>query len=136
LLQTEMEELETERERLKKGDKESADRNRALTIVRGRITDLQSRIIGAKLVRAEDQPPSEVRFGATVTIKTLKGRKVGFTRTFTLVGVDESDPANMRVAYIAPIARALIGLSLGETATQLMGGIEETLEVTSIAYHE
>ena len=134
LLESEMIELEVERERLKKRDKESADRNRDLTVIRGRIKDLHSRILGAKVVRAEDQPPEEVRFGATITVKTQKGNKVGLLRTFSIVGVDESDLATMRVAYVAPIARSLIGLRVGEMTTQMMGGVEETLQVTAIAY--
>jgi transcription elongation factor GreB len=134
LLQDEMLELEAERERLKKGDKHSDDRNRALTVVRGKIKDLQSRILGAKLVRGEDQPQDEVRFGAKVTVKTVKGRKVGLSRTFTIVGVDETDLSTMRVGYVAPIARTLIGLKMGEEAALMMGGIEETLVVTAIEY--
>jgi len=134
LLQAEMIELETERERLKKGDKESADRNRDLTVVRGKIKDIESRIRGARVVRGEDQPPDEVRFGAQVTFVTVKGRKPGLKRTFTIVGVDEADLATLRVGYIAPIARSLIGLKMGETTNLMMGGADETLQVTGIEY--
>lgn len=134
LLHAEMASLEAERERLKKGDKHSADRNRALTVARGKITDLQSRIAGARLVVGSEQPQDEVRFGATVTVKTTKGGKIGLKRTFTIVGVDEADLATMRVGYIAPIARTLIGLKQGESATQMMGGKEETLEIVTISY--
>ena len=85
LLLDELKELESERERLKKGDPHSEDRNRALTVVRGRIKDLESRIKSAKVVRAADQPAEEVRFGARVTTKTMKGRQPGLVRTFQLV---------------------------------------------------
>jgi len=136
LLDEELVELEAERERLKKGDPHSEDRNRSLTIVRGRIKDLEIRIKSAKVVRPADQPSDEVRFGARVTTKTVQGRKPGLERTFRLVGVDEADIATMRVGWIAPLARALTGCKLGETATLMMGGVEETLEVTAIDYPE
>ena len=136
LLQEELKELENERERLKKGDPHSEDRNRALTVVRGRVKDLEGRIKSAKVVRAADQPSDEVRFGARVTTKTVKGRKPGLERTFQIVGVDEADIATMRVGWIAPLARALTGCKLGETATLMMGASEETLEVTQITYPE
>jgi len=136
LLDEELVELEAERERLKKGDPHSEDRNRSLTIVRGRIKDLEIRIKSARVVRPADQPSDEVRFGARVTTKTVQGRKPGLERTFRLVGVDEADIATMRVGWIAPLARALTGCKLGETATLMMGGVEETLEVTAIDYPE
>ncbi len=134
LLKEELQELEAERERLKKGDPHSEDRNRALTVVRGQIKDLEARLTGAKLVRPSEQPKDEVRFGAKVTTKTVKGRKPGLERTFQIVGVDESDIATMRVGWIAPLARALTGCKLGDTATLMMGGVEETLEVIAIEY--
>ena len=136
LLEQELKDLESERERLKKGDPHSEDRNRSLTIVRGRIRDLEARIKGAKVVRPSDQPEDEVRFGARVTTKTVKGRKPGLERTFRIVGVDEADIATMRVGWVAPLARALTGLKKGEQATLPMGGVEETLEVTAIEYPE
>ena len=136
LLDEELVELEAERERLKKGDPHSEDRNRSLTIVRGKIRDLETRIKSAKVVRPTDQPSDEVRFGARVTTKTVKGRNPGLERTFRIVGVDEADIATMRVGWVAPLARALTGCKLGDTASLVMGGVEETLEVTAIDYPE
>lgn len=136
LLDEELVELEAERERLKKGDPHSEDRNRSLTIVRGKIRDLEARIKSAKVVRPADQPSEEVRFGARVTTKTVKGRKPGLERTFRIVGVDEADITTMRVGWVAPLARALTGCKLGDTASLVMGGVEEILEVTAIDYPE
>ncbi|MDA0378115.1 MAG: GreA/GreB family elongation factor [Bacteroidetes bacterium] len=136
LLEGERNEMEAERERLKKGDPHSEDRNRSLTIVRGRLKDLEARIIGAKVVPPSEQPADEVRFGAKVTVRTVKGRKPGLKRTFRIVGVDEADIATMRVGWIAPIARALTGLPVGGQTTLMMGGSEETLEIVSISYPE
>lgn len=136
LLDEELVELEAERERLKKGDPHSEDRNRSLTIVRGKIRDLEARIKSAKVVRPADQPSDEVRFGARVTTKTVKGRKPGLERTFRIVGVDEADITTMRVGWVAPLARALTGCKLGDTASLVMGGVEEILEVTAIDYPE
>lgn len=136
LLQKEKETLESERERLKKGDPHNQDRNRALTVVRGQLKDLESRIQGARVVKPSEQPPDEVRFGAKVTVVTEKGRKVGLRRTFRIVGVDEADITTMRVGYVAPLARTLIGLAQGDTATLMMGGMEEILRVEHIEYSD
>ncbi len=54
-----------------------------------------------------------VRFGATVTVL-----REGDTRqTFRIVGEDEADPAAGSIAYVAPLARALTGKSVGDTVT-------------------
>jgi transcription elongation factor GreB len=71
-----------------------------------------------------------VRFGATVTVATADGD----VRRFTIVGVDEADAANRRVAFLAPIAGALLGARVGDVVTLRTGRGEEELEVTTISY--
>ena len=51
----------------------------------------------------------EVAFGSRVTV-TMGGR----TRTIDIVGDDEADPPADRIAFTAPLARALIGAAPGE----------------------
>jgi transcription elongation factor GreB len=75
-----------------------------------------------------------VRFGATVTLRTLGGDKAGFERTLTLVGVDEADVAAGKVGFVAPIARALVGAKLGQVVTLPLGPKAETVEVAHISY--
>jgi len=50
-----------------------------------------------------------VAFGTSVTIE-----QDGKRRTLTVVGHDESDPAAGRIAFAAPLAKALIGNEVGE----------------------
>ena len=50
-----------------------------------------------------------VAFGTKVTID-----QDGTTRTLDLVGHDESDPASGRIAFTAPLAKALIGSEIGD----------------------
>ena len=45
-----------------------------------------------------------------------EGPQKGKQRTFTIVGVDEADVKEARIAFTAPIARALLGKRLGEVA--------------------
>jgi transcription elongation GreA/GreB family factor len=46
------------------------------------------------------------------------------------VGFDESDPAAGRIAFSAPLARAMIGAEVGETLD--FGGNADAIEVVSI----
>lgn len=55
---------------------------------------------------------SSVRFGTRVTFEHADGRR----QTFRIVGEDEADPATGLIAYVAPLARALLGKTVGDTA--------------------
>jgi transcription elongation factor GreB len=81
-----------------------------------------------------NQPTDQVRFGATVTLLTKQGPQSGTTRQMTIVGVDEANLAEGRVAFVAPIARALLGAKQGQTVTLRTGRGEEVVQVLEIAY--
>jgi transcription elongation GreA/GreB family factor len=52
----------------------------------------------------------KVRFGSTVTLEKGDGERV----EYRIVGEDEADPAQGRISYVSPIARMLIGASIGD----------------------
>jgi transcription elongation factor GreB len=131
LLRAELAELEAERARLN-GDERDPERARKLVVTDARIADLAARIATASVVDPRGQPRDRVRFGATVTLRTLSGDSAGEERRFVLVGVDEAAPAAGRVAFLAPIARAIMGLRVGDTATLRTPEGEQLLEVAAI----
>jgi transcription elongation GreA/GreB family factor len=69
---------------------------------------------------------SEVRFGSMVTIR----RGVGRLQTFRIVGEDEADPTRGSLAYVAPLARALMGKQAGDTV-ELAGSEVEIVSIES-----
>ena len=75
-----------------------------------------------------------VRFGARVTLRTLSGERAGEEREIEIVGIDEADAAHGRVAFTAPIARAILGRRVGDTATMDTPRMKDLLEVVSIDY--
>jgi len=82
-----------------------------------------------RLSTAELAPPPpdvEVAFGSRVTF-----RLNGETRTYAIVGDDEADPANGKIAFSAPLARALIGAGPGDFSD--FGGKADAIEVISVA---
>ncbi|MBC5773299.1 GreA/GreB family elongation factor [Pontibacter sp. KCTC 32443] len=133
-LRNELAELETERSQAEANRDNEAERTRQLTILNGRIAALTSRITSAKVIEAKDQPADQVRFGATVTLKTIKGKNIGFERTFTIVGVDEASVEQGRIAFVAPIAKIVTGAKVGQTITLRLGKDEEVAEITHISY--
>ncbi len=134
ILRAELVELETERSRVQSDDADETSRPRQLAAIGERIANLIERLASAQVVDSHAQPQHTVRFGATVTVQTLTGTDAGEERRFTIVGVDEADVAAGRVAFIAPIARAILGKQVGEAALLRTDHGEEDLEITSIEY--
>jgi transcription elongation factor GreB len=58
-----------------------------------------------------ESPGDVVAFGTRVRFR--RGR--GAQRTIEIVGEDEADPASGRIAYVAPIAHAMMGAQPGDT---------------------
>ncbi|GAA4372467.1 GreA/GreB family elongation factor [Hymenobacter koreensis] len=133
-LREELAGLEAERARAEANRDNDTDRTRQLSLLNGQLSQLNSRIASAKVVDPRSQPTDEVRFGATVTLRTRSGGKVGFERKFTIVGVDEASVAEGKVAFVAPVARVVQGAKLGQLVTLKLGPREEEVEVTGIAY--
>ncbi len=128
LLHAERDELEAERTTIDTITDED-ERKRALAVNTGRLADLNARITTARVLE-HDPLPDEVRFGATVTLATVSGQE----RRFTIVGVDEAATDPSRVAFFAPIARAVTGRKAGETITLKTPRGEEALTVTALNY--
>ncbi len=77
---------------------------------------------------APDPADPAVQFGSRVTYRTEDGE----TRTVTLTGEDEADPAAGRIAYAAPVARALMGAVPGSSVTLRLRGEPVELEVLAV----
>jgi transcription elongation GreA/GreB family factor len=69
----------------------------------------------------------EVAFGTRVSYR-MNGGAVVETE---IVGADEADPAGGRIAFTAPLARALIGAAPGERVD--FGGKAGAVEIVSVA---
>ena len=141
LLRAELATLEAERAQAEADHSNDTDRTHRLSLYNGRLALLLERLGSAKVVAPAGQPVKEVRFGATVTLRTVRGgnprsasAKVGFERKFTIVGVDEADVALGKVAFVAPIARAVQGAQLRQQVPLKLGPQEEVVEITSIVY--
>ncbi|MDB5454936.1 MAG: GreA/GreB family elongation factor [Caulobacter sp.] len=78
-----------------------------------------ARRASAQLVEPEPDP-AVVQFGGGVTFDREDGRR----QTFRIVGEDEADPARGSVSYVSPLARALLGKGVGDTAVVGGGEVE------------
>jgi len=87
----------------------------------------QTRQITAEIVPAPD--------GTRVAIGTIATfRLAGRVQALTITGADEADPAAARIAFSAPLARAIMGAEVGDWRD--FGGAEDAIEVLEIAVDE
>jgi len=67
-----------------------------------------------------------VGIGSTVTFSLRHKQQV-----MTVTGHDEADPAQGKIAFGSPLARALLGLAAGDFAD--FGGEEEAIEIVAVS---
>ena len=121
--------LENEKDRL---DNTSENENRiALNHINARLQLLNNRIFDAKIIVLSEQPQNEVRFGASVTLKTGSTKKI---QTFQIVGVDEADVSKGKISFISPIAKLLIHKKTGDKAVLKRDKDELVFEILDITY--
>ena len=105
----------------------------ALNYINARLHLLNNRIAGAKVVNPNEQPQNEIRFGASVTLKT-KGS--GNIQTFRIVGVDEADISKGKISFISPLAKTLINKKTGDIVILKQAKKDTVFEIMDIAYRE
>jgi len=128
-LQQQFEALEQERQQLAPR-KEDPTASQRLGMVERDLRYFQARLENVNLVELAAQPADKVLFGATVDAEDEEGN----LHTFTIVGEDEADIAANKVSWVSPLARALIGHSLGETVLWKRPAGDLQLEITRIEY--
>lgn len=101
-----------------------------------REIDRRIRFISKRLEIAEIVDPtlqknqSQVYFGATVTF--VNGRDE--TKTVRIVGIDETGGDSGDIAWISPVARALLRARVGDTVDVRTPNGTDQLEVLTIVY--
>ena len=73
---------------------------------------LAERVRTAQVVAAPNST-DVVAFGSTVTFDRADGRE----QTYRIVGEDEADPKTGSIAFVSPVARAIMGKAVGDVVT-------------------
>lgn len=95
-----------------------------------RVRFLTKRLDAAVVVKPGENAADEVRFGATVEVSFEDGD----TKTYTLVGPDESDPGRGFVSFQSPLGRALMKKRVGDVVTVARPAGPVEIEITRVAY--
>lgn len=130
-LQAQLHELQEQRRRLMEDPDELLNKE-TLKLVERDLRYVQERVDRAILIDPASQPRDQVAFGATV--KTIDENDQ--ERNFVIVGEDEADAAAGKISWVSPLARTLMGASVGDTVTWKRPAGDLELEIVSIRYGE
>lgn len=99
--------------------------------IEGRIRELESKLSRAEVIDITKLPGNNVKFGATVVIyDSVADEEI----TYRIVGVDEADVKKKLLSIEAPLAKALIGKSVGdEIKLHTPSGLKE-YEIVEVRY--
>ena len=97
--------------------------------VEGRISQLESMIRNAVIIE-EDANDDTVSLGKTVTFIEIPD---GDEETYTIVGSAEADPLEGLISNDSPIARGLLGRTIGENVKIMTPGGEMDVKIVSIS---
>jgi transcription elongation factor GreA len=101
------------------------------SFVEGRLAELKSIISLAEIIDPAALSGDVVRFGATVE---LADEETDAESTYQIVGSHEADVNNGRLSVTAPLARALIGKSLGDSIEVISPGGSKFYEIIRVDY--
>ena len=80
--------------------------------IEGRVMELEDKIARAEVIDVSKLSGKAVKFGATVT---LEDEETEEETVYQIVGEDEADISKGRLSVTSPLARALIGKSIGDS---------------------
>lgn len=109
---------------------EDPDKRRRLQSLDQQIQHLHLTLGTAVVVTPPSAPWEQVRFGATVTVRS---RSPGET-CYRIVGVDETDLDRGWISWLSPIAKALLNAKLGQRVRFQFPSGEEELDIVGIGY--
>ena len=82
------------------------------SFIEGRVAELEDKTARAQVIDVSKLSGKVVKFGATVTIVD---EDTDEEMTYQLVGEDEADVKQGRIGITSPIARAIIGKTIGDS---------------------
>jgi transcription elongation factor GreB len=129
-LLSEQQMLVNERDNLNLNSSENEERI-ALNYINAKLQLLNNRIADAKIVKLNEQPQNEIRFGALITLKITASKKA---QTFQIVGVDEADISKGKISFISPLAKVLINKKIGDKAILKREREDLVFEIINIEY--
>ncbi|UXN04039.1 MULTISPECIES: transcription elongation factor GreA [unclassified Bartonella] len=103
----------------------------AQSLNEGRIHELEDWIARANVIDIAKLSGDKIVFGATVTLIDEESEE---ERSYQIVGDQEADVKKGRISISSPIARALIGKSIGDTIEVNAPGGARSYEIINVRF--
>jgi transcription elongation factor GreA len=97
--------------------------------VEGRITTLENMIRNAEIITESNEASDTVTLGKSVTFLELPA---GDEETYTIVGSAEADPFEGKISNDSPIAKSLLGKTVGEEVTVSTPGGDMQVRIIAV----
>lgn len=101
------------------------------SFIEGRVAEIEDKIRRAEVIDVSKLSGKEVKFGATVR---LEDEDTGEKSTYQIVGVDEADIANGLLSVNAPLGRALINKTVGDSVEVTTPRGTKAYEITKVQF--
>ncbi|MES1150607.1 MAG: transcription elongation factor GreA [Dongia sp.] len=101
------------------------------SFIEGRVLELEDKISRAEVIDVSKLSGKVIKFGATVT---LIDEDTDEKSAYQIVGEDEADIKSKRLAITAPLARALVGKTVGDTVEVTTPGGSKSYEVSKVQF--
>lgn len=95
-----------------------------------RASEIQRILDAATIIEAPTESPAEVVFGATVDLRDA----AGCSRTYRIVGVDETELDSSGVSWMSPIGKGLLGALTRQRVTLVVDGETKAYTIVRINY--
>jgi transcription elongation factor GreA len=102
-------------------------------MIEAKIREYEAKLALSEVIDPTRMSGEKVMFGATVTIEDSE---TGDQQTYTIVGEHEASIKKGKISIGAPVARALIGKSVGDTVTVTTPKGKREVEVVSVDWLE
>jgi len=99
--------------------------------IEGRLEEIESKVSRAVVIDPSTLSGTTVMFGATVTIVD---EDTDEESTYQIVGTEEANIKEGRLSIAAPLARALIAKSIGESVDVVAPSGSRSYEILSLEY--
>jgi transcription elongation factor GreA len=101
------------------------------SFIEGRVGELEDKIARAEVIDVSKLSGKTVKFGAKVS---LIDEDTEEKQIYQIVGQDEADVKQGRLAITSPLARALIGKSVGDSVEVNTPKGEKAYEITRVRF--
>lgn len=101
------------------------------SFIEGRIAELESVIPSVEVIDISKFSGDQVRFGATVTIIDDETEE---EKTYKIVGQHEADTKQGSISLSSPLAKALLGKSVGDTVEVPAPGGARAYEIAKVRF--